>query len=111
MEHHPADELHVEVAHVERALRRLADDGERLREQVVERLAPREAILELRGSCRERLVRERRDLRLERVDPCDGLGVRLDQAVVAAAEDRPEEPGNHCGEMGANEKKASLSCD
>ena len=75
VEHHPADELDVEVAHVERPLRRLADDGERFREQVVERLAAREAILELRGLGRERLVRERRDLRLERVDARDGLGI------------------------------------
>ena len=36
---HPADELHVEVAHAHRALADLADDGEGLGQQVVERLA------------------------------------------------------------------------
>ena len=36
---HAADELHVEVPHAEHALARLAADGERLGQEVVERLA------------------------------------------------------------------------
>src|SRR4051794_12705557 len=39
VQHHAADGLHVEVAHAHRALAHLADDRERLGQQVVERLA------------------------------------------------------------------------
>ena len=39
VEHHPADELHVEVPHPQHALARLAADGERLGEEIVQRLA------------------------------------------------------------------------
>ena len=39
VQHHAADHLDVEVAHAHRAARRLADDRERLGQQVVERLA------------------------------------------------------------------------
>ena len=39
MQHHAADELHVEVPHVQHAAARLAHDGERLRQEIVERLA------------------------------------------------------------------------
>ena len=39
VQHHAADQLHVVVAHAEHALARLAADGERLGQEVVERLA------------------------------------------------------------------------
>ena len=43
VEDHAADQLDVEVPHVQRAAARLADDGEGLGQQVVERLARRRA--------------------------------------------------------------------
>ena len=49
---HGADELHVEVTHAGHALRRLADDGERLGQHVVERLAIRVALAEQIGLTR-----------------------------------------------------------
>ena len=52
VEHDAADELDVEVPHVERAAARLADDGERLGQQIVERLAGGEPFAELGGLAR-----------------------------------------------------------
>ena len=49
VQHHAADQLHVEVAHAQHALARLAADGERLGQQGVEALAPAVALLELGG--------------------------------------------------------------
>ncbi len=59
VEHHAADELHVEVAHAERAHGRLTHDGERLLEQVIERLAVLESRAELDRLGGELRVRER----------------------------------------------------
>ncbi len=47
-----ADELDVEVPHVEHAPARLADDCERLGQEIVERLAGREPLPELGGLAR-----------------------------------------------------------
>ena len=58
MEDDAADELDVEVPHVERAAARLANDGERLGQEVVERLAGSEALPELRGLRAELFVGE-----------------------------------------------------
>ena len=66
-----ADELHVEVPHVQHAASGLADDGEGLGQQVVERLALGDARAELRRLGAELLVGERLDRRLERVDLLD----------------------------------------
>ena len=52
VQHRAADELHVEVPHVEHAAAGLADDGEGLGEQVVERLALGEPLAELGGLAR-----------------------------------------------------------
>jgi hypothetical protein len=43
VQRHSADQLDVEVAHLQRALAGLAHDGERLGQQIVERLAVRDA--------------------------------------------------------------------
>ena len=51
-----ADQLHVEVPHVEHAPAGFADDGERLGQQVVERLAIGEALPELGGLAAQLLV-------------------------------------------------------
>ena len=60
VQHDAADELHVEVPHVQRAAAGLAHDGERLGEEVVERSRPgRRALAELDGLRPELLVGER----------------------------------------------------
>ena len=52
VQHDAADELHVEVPHVQHAAAGLADDGEGLGQQVVERLAVGERAGGTRRSCR-----------------------------------------------------------
>ena len=56
VQHHAADELHVEVPHVEHAAAGLADDARRLGQQVVERLALVGALAERRRLRSRRLV-------------------------------------------------------
>ena len=62
-----ADELHVEVAHLERALRGLAHERERLGQQRLEILGLRVALLELLGLRAQLVVAQRLETRLERV--------------------------------------------
>ena len=68
MEHGAADQLDVEVPHVEHAAARLADDRKGLGQQVVERLAVSEARPELDGFCAKLLVGKRLNGRLECTD-------------------------------------------
>ena len=63
-----AHQLDVEQPHAERALECLAHRRVRLEEQVFQRLAVLEALLELRRLGRELLVGERLELRFERAD-------------------------------------------
>ena len=59
MQHHSADELHVEMTLAERALGRLADGGECLGDQIVEIGAFTHAGAELLGPGAQGLVGER----------------------------------------------------
>ena len=95
VQHHAADQLHIEVAHAERALGRLADDREGLGQQGIELFARRHAAAKLVGLGAQRLVRQRRHLRFERVDALDVALVGLEQPLVAAAENLREKTGNH----------------
>ena len=80
------DELHVEVAHAQRAARRLANDGERLGHHVVERLAALQAGAKLRRLRTERLVGQRLQRRLEARCLGHDPVVLAQQSLVAAAE-------------------------
>jgi hypothetical protein len=51
VQHHAADQLHVVMAHAEHAARGFAADGEGFGQQLVERFAVGDALLELRRSC------------------------------------------------------------
>ncbi len=68
MQHGAAEQLHVEVPHAERALGRLAHRGERLGQEIVERLALLEPLAELGRLAAELVVGERGVVVLERVD-------------------------------------------
>ena len=94
VQHHPADELHVEMTHIEGALADLAHHGEGLGQELVERLASGITIAKLSGLGRDLFVRELRTLGLEGVDLLDGLGHALEQPIVAAAEDAAQESGD-----------------
>ena len=95
VQHHAADELHVEVAHAEGAARRLAHHGEGLGQELVEGLAFLEPLAELAGLGPQSLVGERPNLALERVDALDHLAVAPEQPLVAAAEDLPDDLVEH----------------
>ncbi len=64
-----AQELHVEVPHIERPPARLADQGIGLDEQSSERLAAFRPIAEREAAFAELLVAELDQFRLERTDP------------------------------------------
>ena len=86
MQHHAADQLHVEMALAEGALGRLAHRGEGLGDQIIERGACLDTGAERLGAGAQRLVGERRHLGLERIDGRN-LGVFLELALVRGPED------------------------
>ena len=95
VQHHAADELHVEVAHAERALGGLAHDRERLGQQVVERLAVGEALRGTRRSWRaSSLVGERLHLGLEGVDLRDERLVLAELPALADGEELRQDVGH-----------------
>ena len=96
VQHHAADHLHVEMPQAERAARRLADDGEGLGQQVVERLAGGELVAELARLGSQVGIREGLQRRLERVDLADEAGVLADETLVAATKDAGK-PIGHWG--------------
>ena len=65
---HAADQLDVEGPHVERAAARFADDGERLRQQIVERFPLLEAQAEFRCLAAQLRVGECLDGGFEGID-------------------------------------------
>ncbi len=95
VEHHAADELHIEVAHAQGPLGRLADDREGLREQVVELGTVGQAGAELSRLGLEFCVAQGLEGGLEGADLGDRLEQPLDQTLVAAAEDLLENVGDH----------------
>ena len=91
MQHDPADQLHVEVAHPQGALRRLAHHRERLGQQIIDGRALLQPAAELVRLGAQRLVAERLDVRLELPGGAHGASVATDEPLVAAAEDAGEE--------------------
>ena len=85
MEHHPADQLHVEVAHAHRALPGLAHEREALVQQIVEALAVARALAQLVGRLAQLAVGVVLELGLERVDPSDALFIGLELLGLAHA--------------------------
>ncbi len=82
-----ADQLDVEVPHVERAAAGLADHGEGFRQQIIERLACGQPAAELDGLAPQLLVGELADLRLFRVDFGDQGLDALQFAIVRRTDD------------------------
>ena len=99
VEDHPADQLHVEVAHAEDAFARFSDDREHLGEKVVERRALGEAILELALLGPELGVGDGGQARLERVDALDHGPEALQGPLVLRADDFREHAGEHESEV------------
>jgi len=95
VQHHAADQLHVEVPLPERALGRLAHRGEGLDQEVVEILALGQSFAELPGARRERGVVELLQLRLQGVDRRDLAAQRLDVTVVGGTENALGDRAEH----------------
>ena len=87
IQHHAADQLHVEMALADGALGGFAHGGEGLGDQIVERRAGADPGAEVLGARAQRLVGEGRHLGLERIDLLDDGPVFLELAVVGRAED------------------------
>jgi hypothetical protein len=90
-----ADELHVEVPHVEHAAARLAHDRERLREQVVEGLARSQPVPELGRLGLQLGVGKGKDRRLEGDDALDERSDGLELALVLGPDDLGENRIDH----------------
>ena len=97
MQHHAADQLHVEMAHVQHPLACLAHHGKGFGQQRIEGFPLRHARPELVGLGTQRLVGQRADSRLQRIDLADNRRILLDQPIIAAAKNFFEKAGNHYG--------------
>ena len=88
MQHHAANQLHVEMAHPQHPLARLAHYRERFRQQVFQTLALtiRVTLFEFIRLRPQRLVRERGNACFQRVNAAYRLGILFNQPVIAAAE-------------------------
>ena len=92
MQHHAADHLHVVMPHAEEPPPRLAADGERLGQNVVERFAVGESLAKLDRLLSQSLVGHRLIFRLQGVDRIHP-GLKFpDRAGVRRAEQRRDRP-------------------
>ena len=86
IEHHAADQLHVERPHAKHAARCLAHGGESRNQKIVERGAIGEIGAELLGARRKLGVGQRLHLVFHRIDGLDPRSRSLDAAIVGRAE-------------------------
>ena len=87
VEHGAADQLDVEVPHVEHAAAGFADDGEGFGQQVVEDLAVGEPLAELGGLAAQLRVGQRLNRRLQGVDLGHDRAHALQFTIVLGADD------------------------
>src|SRR5438445_12023738 len=110
------------MAHVEHALRRLADHGEGLRQELGERRLFRrvaflfgnaldplcEALSQLERFGSQAVIRDRRHRRLESVDRPHRPAVVLEPPIIAAAAHRLHYAGDHRGTTAVKRNESSL---
>ncbi len=95
VQHHAADQLHIEMAHRHRPPADLAGQREAFREQIVEVLAGLRALTQREELCLQLLVVGLLELRLPLVDPVDALGIRLELLGFAHPEGAVEDRHDH----------------
>ena len=95
VQHHPADQLHVEMAQPERAARGLAHHGEGFGQELVERRIGGQALAELDRLGGERFVGEGGHCGLQRVDLGHPPAIGAERAFVAGAEDLAGKGAEH----------------
>ena len=90
-----AEQLHIEMAHVQGPFASLAHQGECLRYELLQGFAAFRPGSQLRGLLRELGVRERGNALLERVDPFNGLLHAFQDTRIPAAEQFCENGFDH----------------
>jgi len=95
MQHHAADQLHVEMAHAEHAPRRFPHRGESGHQKIVQRLAGGELGAELDRPGAQLLVAEGGHFRLQGIDGLNGGAIAFDPAVVRRTEELPGKSAKH----------------
>ena len=108
VEHHAADQLDIEVAHLQDALAALTNNGEGLGQDRGERLATGDAQFEFFGLGSQRSVVEILELRLQRIDLLHNTAVALEQALVTATENLGEKLGQHAADYLSSLASAGL---
>ncbi len=87
VQHDAADQLHVEVPHVEHPPASFADHRERLRQQIVERFSRRQPVTEFLRLLAKLDVRQFLDVRFLDVDLGDDWSQLLEVTLVLRADD------------------------
>ncbi len=103
MEDHAADQLHIEMAHIELAARHFPAYGKGFWQNVVEGLARCKPFLEVLGFVGKGLIGKGSQSRLQPVDLLHDRPNGLDFTIVFTAENQIEYLCNHkrmCGEEG-----------
>ena len=86
VQHHAADELHIKMAHAQRAAGSLAAHGKSFFQNVVQGFALGEPLFEFCGFGLQRRIVELLDVFFHAVDAYHGFAVLFQKPVVAAAE-------------------------
>ncbi len=95
VQHHAANQLNVEVAHLEDALAGFAAHRKGFDQQRIHARPLGDTLLEFLGLAAQLLIAQLGDLRLEGVDRRDGFLVLLDKPLVTAAKYFFKKTGNH----------------
>ena len=94
---HAADQLHVEMTLAERALGGFAHGGEGRHQNVVERGAVGDLLLEFVGARLQRVVGERFELLLQRVDLVDPRLIAADAPFIGGTKQLAGDGADHSG--------------
>lgn len=99
MENHTADQLHIEMSHVECAPRHFPAYGESFWQDIVQCLTRLKSLLEVLCLVSQRLIGKRCKTRLQPIDLVHDRTQGLDFTVVFTAEYQIEYLCNHSGNM------------
>ncbi len=111
MEDDAAEQLDVEMALAEDALRRFAHRCEGVDQDIVERLPGGDACLQRAGAGAQLVVRHRGERRLRRVDGVDQGLQAFDEPIVGRAEESPGDGADHRDLNVANGNRSPLLND
>jgi hypothetical protein len=90
VERDPTDQLHIEMAHLERAARRLAHDRKGFRQELIERRALLQAFAEFFGLRTQCFIAQLLNGRLELIRSTHRAAMAANDPLIAAAENAGE---------------------